>query len=182
MTLRLNFHFFLILQYTYRHKTCCVTIKEYHHESIGSSMQGQQNLHYNGHYHPYRSAIGRAGRQCVSAIGNFCFLLADRTFEFAARRAGYHVGNTVVSNYYRQITDEIFSELSDAMFDAMVAALEMARANPEFAAFLLGVFILFYGGMTPAEWAYQIARSAFLQVMARRSPWWARPIFWAAGY
>ena len=153
------------------HKTSDFTIKECKYVSIGPSMLHQQHQGNNGHrFHPYARLLRGVG----TLVGNIVFRTGDATIQYVCARFGYNVGNQVMSNY-RPFVDELFEAFVNDIYN-------LVHSNPEFAAFVLGVVVLHFGGMTPSEWAYQIARSAFLQVMARRSPWWARPIFWAAGY
>jgi hypothetical protein len=114
--------------------------------------------------------------------GDLLFGGLDAAMSMIARHAGWSVSRTPVSTYCREIVNEITSEVANDIYSWFTGTVDLARTYPDYAAFAAGVALLYFGGMTPAEWAYQIARSAFLTQMARRAPWWARPIFSAAGY
>jgi hypothetical protein len=134
-------------------------------------------------HHPYRPGVYRkAIDRLVLFAGDLIFRGADALAYIVAKQAGMPVGRFPVSRSCRQITNDVFCEMANDLWRGVCGTLQLARQYPDYAAFAAGVALLFFGGMTPAEWAYQIARSAFLTQLARNAPWWARPIFSAAGY
>ena len=133
--------------------------------------------------HPYQPGVYRqALDKAAKCLGNLIFSGADALAYIIAKQAGSPIGRFSVSRSCRQITNDVVCEMANDLWRGLCGTVQLARQYPDYAAFAAGVALLFFGGMTPAEWAYQIARSAFLMQLARNSPWWARPIFSAAGY